>query len=271
MGRFATLSDGTDYDPLNAFKRHEKALAKAQRAMARKQRFSNNWKKAKTRVRALHARIGNARRDYLHQLSHTISKNHVMVCIEDLRVRNMSASATGTVDAPGKRVRAKSGLNKAILDQGWGEFRRQLEYKLTWRGGELLAVPPQNTSRTCPRCGHIAKENRRSQARFCCVQCDYENHADVVGAINVLRAGRMSKQHQLPTHKLSRQRADNPNEPGIRLATMHRVKGLEFRCVMLVSINHHVVPLRQALSQSVDPVELRSIYLCRVMKRRVSF
>lgn len=65
------------------------------------------------------------------------------------------------------------------------------------------------------------------------------------------------QQHQLPTHKLSRQRADNPNEPGVRLATMHRVKGLEFRCVMLVSINHHVVPLRQALSQSVDPVEQR--------------
>lgn len=65
------------------------------------------------------------------------------------------------------------------------------------------------------------------------------------------------QQHQLPTHKLSRQRADNPNELGIRLATMHRVKGLEFRCVMLVSINHHVIPLRQALSQSVDPVEQR--------------
>lgn len=189
IARFATLSDGTDYPPLSAFKRHENALAQAQRAMARKQRFSHNWKKAKARVQTIHARIGNARRDYLHQLSHTISKNHAMVCIEDLRVRNMSASATGTVDAPGKRVRAKSGLNKAILDQGWGEFRRQLEYKLTWRGGELLPVPPQNTSRTCPQCGHIAKENRRSQARFCCVQCDYENHADVVGAINVLRAG----------------------------------------------------------------------------------
>ena len=63
-----------------------------------------------------------------------ISKNHARVCIEDLQVRNMSRSAAGKADAPGRNVRAKSGLNKSILDQGWFEFRRQLEYKLAWRG-----------------------------------------------------------------------------------------------------------------------------------------
>ena len=64
-----------------------------------------------------------------------------MVCIEDLQVGNMSRSAAGTVAAPGKNVRAKSGLNRAILDQGWFEFRRQLDYKLAWNGGWLVAVP----------------------------------------------------------------------------------------------------------------------------------
>ena len=73
-----------------------------------------------------------------------------MVCIEDLQVRNMSKSAAGTTESPGRNVRAKSGLNKAILDQGWAEFRRQLDYKLAWNGGHLIAVPPQNTSRTVP-------------------------------------------------------------------------------------------------------------------------
>jgi putative transposase len=187
--RFATLSDGSYFAPLNSFKHQEQALVKAQRAMSRKQKFSNNWKKAKANVQKIHAHIGNARRDYLHKATTTISKNHAMVCIEDLQVRNMFKSAAGTTETPGKNVRAKSGLNKAILDQGWHEFRRQLEYKLAWNGGQLVAVPPRNTSRTCPRCDHVAKENRLSQARFECVACGFEENADLVGAINVLRAG----------------------------------------------------------------------------------
>lgn len=187
--RFATLSDGTVYAPLNSFKLHETALRKAQQAMSRKVKFSANWKKAKARVQRLHARIGNARRDYLHKTSTAISQNHAMVCIEDLQVRNMSKSAAGTTEQPGRNVRAKSGLNKAILDQGWFEFRRQLDYKLAWRGGWLVTVPPQNTSRTCPCCGHVSADNRQTQARFACVECGFEDNADVVGAINVLRAG----------------------------------------------------------------------------------
>jgi hypothetical protein len=98
----------------------------------------------------------------------------------------MSKSATGTIEAPGKNVRAKAGLDKSILDQGWSEFRRQLEYTTVWSCGMLLAVPAYNTSRTCPCCRHVAKENRKTQARFACVSCGYENHADVVGAINAL-------------------------------------------------------------------------------------
>ena len=112
-----------------------------------------------------------------------------MVCIEDLQVRNMSKSAKGTAEAPGKNVRSKSGLNKAILDQGWFEFRRQLEYKLDWNGGYLIAVPPHNTSRTCPCCGHISADNRKTQAIFRCVACGHKAHADVVGALNILARG----------------------------------------------------------------------------------
>ena len=156
------------------------------RKMSRKARFSQNWKKAKAKVCHIHSAIANARRDFLHKTTTTLSKNHALVAIEDLRVRNMSASAKGTAAEPGKNVRQKSGLNRAILDQGWGEFRRQLDYKLTWNGGWLVAVPPRNTSRTCPCCGHVAAGNRPSQAVFLCQECWYENHADAVGAINIL-------------------------------------------------------------------------------------
>ena len=189
IARFATLSDGTVFEPINSFKKQQARLARYQGAMSRKTKFSNNWKKAKAKITKLHQKIGNIRRDYLHQTTTTISQNHAMVCIEDLQVRNMSKSAAGSAEAPGRNVKAKSGLNKSILDQGWFEFRRQLVYKQSWRGGQVVAVNPRNTSRTCPCCGHVSAENRRSQARFACVECGYENNADLVGAINILAAG----------------------------------------------------------------------------------
>jgi putative transposase len=187
--RFATLSDGAHIEALNTFRQHQQRLSWYQRAMSRKTKFSSNWKKAKARVQKIHARIANVRRDFLHKSTTAISKNHAIVCIEDLQVRNMSKSAAGSSKAPGRNVKAKSGLNKAILDQGWFEFRRQLEYKQVWLGGEVLAVPARNTSRTCPACAHVSAENRRTQVRFACVECGYENNADLVGAINVLAAG----------------------------------------------------------------------------------
>lgn len=189
IARFATMSDGNFIAPLNSFKKHQQRLAKYQRRMSRKVKFSSNWKKAKARVQKVHSNIANARKDYLHKTSTTISQNHALVCIEDLQVRNMSKSSKGNSEQHGKMVKQKSGLNRSILDQGWGEFRRQLEYKVSWNDGMLLAVPPHNTSRTCPCCGHIAKENRITQAVFLCVDCGYENNADVVGAINVLERG----------------------------------------------------------------------------------
>jgi len=101
----------------------------------------------------------------------------------------MSKSAKGNIEQPDINVKAKSGLNKAILDQGWYEFRRQLEYKLDWLGGQLITVPVKNTSRICPSCNHIDKDNRKTQANFVCTECGYTNNADHVGAINILRQG----------------------------------------------------------------------------------
>jgi putative transposase len=212
--RFATLSDGTCYAPLNSFKRHQTRLRKALQAMSRKQKFSANWRKAKDRIQRIHARIGNARRDYLHKTSTAISQNHARVCLEDLQVRNMSRSAAGSRETPGEQVRAKAGLNRAILDQGWCEFRRQLEYKLSWNGGSLILVPPQNTSRRCPQCDHVAAENRRTQQHFHCIACGFQQNADWVGAINVLRAGlarcacevsEAARQQQEPTEAIQEQ------------------------------------------------------------------
>jgi putative transposase len=134
-----------------------------------------------------------------------------MAFVEDLKVSNMSRSAAGTIEQPGRNVKQKAGLNRSILDQGWAEFRRQLEYKMLWAGGQCVAVPAMNTSRTCPECHHISGDNRRSQAIFCCVECGFSENADLVAAINILRAGyarlacpvncEVSRQHQEPTER----------------------------------------------------------------------
>ncbi|MEL4204898.1 transposase [Plesiomonas shigelloides] len=189
VAKLATLSDGTIFEPVNSFKSNQKKLARLQRAMSRKVKFSNNWNKAKRKVQNLHSRIANIRRDYLHKVTTTISKNHAMIVIEDLKVANMSMSAAGTVSQHGRNVRAKSGLNRSILEQGWYELRRQLEYKQLWRGGQVLAINPAYTSQKCACCGHTAKENRQSQSKFECLACGYIANADVNGARNILAAG----------------------------------------------------------------------------------
>ncbi|KGQ54640.1 transposase [Gallibacterium anatis str. Avicor] len=190
VARFATLSNGEFFEPLNAFKTYKGKLAKLQKRLKNKVKFSQNWQKLKAKIAKLHHKIANCRKDFLHKISTQISKNHAMIYIEDLQVANMSKSAKGTAEQHGNNVAAKSGLNRAILDQSWFEFRRQLDYKTQWQGGFLVAVPPQNSSRTCPCCGHISKENRQTQAHFECVECGYTENADVVGAMNVLARGR---------------------------------------------------------------------------------
>jgi len=186
---FAAFSDGTMIDGVHSFRKHEERLAKEQRKLSRKKRGSNNWKKQKIEISKLHHTIANVRSDFLHKLSTEISKNQAKVYMEGLQIKNMSASAKGTIEEPGRNVKAKSGLNKSIMDQGWFEFRRQLDYKLFWMGGMLIEVNPRYTSQRCSCCGHRVKENRQSQATFKCLACGHEANADVNAAKNILTVG----------------------------------------------------------------------------------
>ncbi|MBP4132865.1 RNA-guided endonuclease InsQ/TnpB family protein, partial [Gallibacterium anatis] len=108
--RFATLSNGEFFAPLNAFKIYKGKLAKLQRQLKNKVKFSQNWQKLKAKIAKLHHKIANCRKDFLHKISTQISKNHAMIYIEDLQVANMSKSAKGTAEQHGKNVAAKSGL-----------------------------------------------------------------------------------------------------------------------------------------------------------------
>jgi putative transposase len=186
---FVTASDGSVVDQCQPLKQFLPKLARLQRRLARKKKFSQNWKKAKQCITKLHSKVANIRKDFVHKVSTDISKNHAVVFVEDLQVKNMSASAAGTKDKPGRMVAQKSGLNRSILDASPFELRRQLEYKLLWNGGSLFAVPPQNTSRKCPKCQHASGENRKSQSKFQCVNCGFSANADWVGSWNVKEAG----------------------------------------------------------------------------------
>ena len=187
--KLLTTSDGQTIKPKNSFKINQEKLAKLQRQLSKKVKFSENWKKHNRKIQKLHHHIANIRHDYLHKISTSISKNHAMIACEDLKVVNMSKSASGTMENKGRHVKAKSGLNKSILDQGFSMMVDMLEYKQQWQGGLLIKVNPRYTSQTCFECKHIAKDSRQTQSKFECVKCGYIANADVNAARNILAAG----------------------------------------------------------------------------------
>ena len=187
--KLITTSNGATIKPKNSFKANQVKLARLQRQLAKKVKFSENWKKQNGKIQKLHHHIANVRHDYLHKITTILSKSHAMIVVEDLKVSNMSKSASGSMENKGRNVKAKSGLNKSILDQGWGMALDMLEYKQHWRGGLLIKVNPRFTSQTCFECQHVAKENRQTQSRFECVKCGYIANADFNAARNILAAG----------------------------------------------------------------------------------
>ncbi|MGI9306763.1 MAG: RNA-guided endonuclease InsQ/TnpB family protein [Gammaproteobacteria bacterium] len=152
--------------------------------------YSARYECAKRRAAKSSRQLMHIRKNALHQITSEISSQHGMIFVEDLQIANMTKSAKGTEDAPGKNVAQKSGLNRAILSQGWGIARGMLEYKTEWKGGRLEKISPNYTSQRCSACGHIAKENRQTQARFVCVSCGHAENADINAAKNILALGK---------------------------------------------------------------------------------
>lgn len=187
--KLATLSSDEHLPPINSFKKHKDKLAKLQRNMARKKKFSANWVKEKQKIQKIHRKISNIRRDYTHKATTHICDSAAKVYIEDLDIKKMSKSASGTIEEPGKDVKKKKNLNRCILDQGWFEFMRQIEYKSKWKGGEVISVPVPYTSQMCNVCCHVQEENRPTRLKFICQKCGHEDDADYNAAKNILKLG----------------------------------------------------------------------------------
>jgi putative transposase len=167
----------------------DKQTRRAQRAVSRRERGSNRHKEAVRHVAKLKAREARVRKYWQHELTTDIARNNGSVKMEKLRTQAMTASAKGTVEKPGKMVKQKSGLNRAILNIGWAGFQTKLEYKLKERGGELILVPAANTSRECSACGHVDQRSRKSQAVFVCTSCGFRSNADLNAAKVIEKRG----------------------------------------------------------------------------------
>ncbi|MFF0067281.1 RNA-guided endonuclease InsQ/TnpB family protein [Streptomyces sp. NPDC005279] len=184
--------------------RHARAAASkletAQKALSRfpRRKVKNrtaNHQRAVEKVAGLHAKVRRQRLDHAHKTALGLVREHDLIAHEDLKIRNMSKAPAPKPDPEQQGsflpngAAAKAGLNRSISDAGWGVFLAILTSKAESAGREVIAVDPRNTSRQCPECGHAAKENRPTQEKFHCVSCGHSAHADVAGALNVLRAG----------------------------------------------------------------------------------
>jgi putative transposase len=165
--------------------------ARLQKSLSRKKRGSRNRLKAKRALARFETKIARRRRDAQHKISHAMVAKHRVWAMEDCDFRAMTASACGTVEAPGRNVRQKAGLNRSLLDVAPGEVRRQVGYKAAWAGGALVKVPAAYTSQECSACHrrpgdapettHLAN-GRVSRDLFVCPLCGFRCDADVNAA-----------------------------------------------------------------------------------------
>jgi putative transposase len=185
----ATLSDGQlhnlNKDKINNINKRIKFL---QKKMSKKNKGSANRNKIRIKIAKLYAKKKNIKKDFNHKLSSNLVKKYDLIVMENLNIRNMTKSSKGTDENPGKNVSQKSGLNRMILDNNWGQLKQFIEYKCEWSGKVLVLVDPRNTSQKCSKCNYIHKENREEK-QFSCLRCGYKCDADVNAAINIKEAG----------------------------------------------------------------------------------
>ena len=157
-------------------------LRRLQRKLARATGGSNRRGRLKRAIARLRARETDRRKDWAEKVSTDLACRFDTIRVEDLQIGNMTRSAKGTRENPGRNVRAKAGLNRGILGSGWGLLVRRLQDKAP---GRVEKVSPALTSQRCSACGQVDRDSRESQAVFRCTACGFAGHADVNAAINI--------------------------------------------------------------------------------------
>ncbi len=178
----AALSDGRTLNCPQPSAKEQARVRKHQRRAARAPKGSAEKAAEYAKVARIKAREVDRRKDWVEKTSTELARRFDLIRFEKLNIRTMTASAKGTVEAPGRNVRQKSGLNRAILAQGWGQLRLRTGQKAP---GRVEDVPAPYTSLRCSACGWIEKNSRKSQAEFVCVSCGFACNADINAAVNV--------------------------------------------------------------------------------------
>lgn len=164
-------------------------MARLQRQLSRCGRRGSNRDRIRAALAEIRGRERRRRQDFCAQSAHYLASANAVVVLEELKIQQMSRSAKGTLQQPGKNVRAKSGLNRAILAKGWHQFALALSSAARYTGTTVVTVPAQHTSQRCSACGQVDPKSRESQAVFRCTTCSHAGHADVNAARNILAAG----------------------------------------------------------------------------------
>jgi len=162
--------------------RERTRLRRMQRRLAHAKRGSHRRGRVKHAIARLRARETDRRKDWAEKTSTGIARQFDVIRVEDLQITNMTRSAKGTRENPGRNVRQKAGLNRGILRSGWGLLVRRLEEKAP---GRVEKVSPAFTSQRCSACGEVDRASRESQAVFRCTACGFAGNADVNAAINI--------------------------------------------------------------------------------------
>jgi putative transposase len=159
-----------------------------ERRLARARPGSNRRRRVKLAVARLKAREADRRQEWVEKTSTDLARRFDLICVEDLDVRAMTRSASGTVQRPGRGVRQKARLNRGILASGWGRLVERLEQKAP---GRVHTLPAASSSQRCSACGHVAAESRQSQTAYRCVACAWTGNADYNAARNIAAAGQV--------------------------------------------------------------------------------
>jgi putative transposase len=178
----AMLSTGEMHTCPKLREGQQRRLKLLERRFARARRGSNRRALIRSAIARLRAREADARKDWAEKLSTDLARRFDVIRVENLRVQHMTRSAKGTIQSPGRGVRAKAALNRQILASGWGTLVERLEHKAP---GRVEKINPAFTSQRCSACGHVAGENRKSQTVFACTACDFACNADLNAAINI--------------------------------------------------------------------------------------
>lgn len=169
-------SDGEKFDNIHSTKKYEEKLRREQRKLSRMKKGGKNWEKQRIKVARIHEKIHNTRVDYLHKISHELVDKNQVIVTEDLAVKNMVKNRR---------------LSKSISDCGWGELRRQLEYKSEWAGRECRKIDRfAKTSQICNHCGFVnSKTKNLSVRKWTCPECGTVHDRDINAAMNILKEG----------------------------------------------------------------------------------